>query len=127
MKPPLEKIGQLIALKRYEQPDGEYFAAFLREFQVRQREELMRRGTVGMFFERLGAWFGDLGRVRWAYAGGAAYVVALAALFFWPREEVRPDLRSAPVVHEVPLAPKAKPAAELDLRSSSNELDEQEF
>lgn len=124
----MDKLGQLIALKRYEQPDGEYFAEFLREFQARQRAELLRRRSVGMFFERLAGWFGDLGRVRWAYAAGAAYVAALAALFFWPHDELRPELRSAPVVHEVPVvAPKAKPAVQLDLRASADELGEQEF
>jgi hypothetical protein len=99
----VDNLEQLLALKRYEQPDGEYFAEFLREFQRRQRAELLRGRSWGMLWERLGSWFSDLGGVKWAYAGGAAYALLLAGLFFWPHEQARLDAPAAPVVHEVPV------------------------
>lgn len=110
VKPSLDNLGQLLALKRHEQPDGEYFAEFLREFQRRQREELMHRRSFGMFFERLSLWFSDLGGVKWAYAGGAAYAVLLAGLFFWPHEPMSPEMPASPVVHEVAVPVVVDPA-----------------
>jgi hypothetical protein len=99
----VNNIEQLLALERHEQPDGEYFAEFLREFQRRQRAELMRGRSVGMLWERLTSWLADLGGVKWAYAGGVAYAVLLAGLFFWPHDESGRGNSAAPVVHEVPV------------------------
>lgn len=99
----MDNIGELLALKRHERPDGEYFAEFLREFQRRQRAELMRRRSLGMLWERLSSWMADLGGVKWAYAGGLAYAVLLAGLFFWPHEEAGMGSSAAPVVREVPV------------------------
>lgn len=122
-----DKIGDLLRLKRYEQPSAEYFDDFLREFQSRQREELMRRSSWEIFRERVSEWLKDLGGVRWAYAAGVAYASLLLGLFFWPHGDQRATLPAAPVGYEAPLTAPADVQDGLDLRATGDELPEQEF
>ena len=122
-----DKIGDLLRLKRYEQPSAEYFDGFLREFQSRQREELMQRTSVGLVWDRLSEWLRDLGSVRWAYAAGVSYAALLLGLFFWPHGDERATLPAAPVGHELPVIAPADARDGLDLRATGNELPEQEF
>ena len=127
MNLPTDKIGDLLRLKRLEQPSAEYFDDFLREFQSRQREELMRRSTWELFRGRVTEWLGDLGGVRWAYAAGVAYASLLLGLFFWPHGDQRATLPAAPVGYEMPLTAPADVQDGLDLRATGDELREQEF
>lgn len=46
------EIQKLLRLKRYEQPPAGYHEMFLREFQNRQRAELIRRSPWQNFWER---------------------------------------------------------------------------
>lgn len=122
-----DKIGDLLRLKRYEQPSAEYFDGFLREFQARQREELMQRSSFELVWERVSDWVRDLGSVRWAYAAGVSYAVLLLGLFFWPHGDQRATLPAAPVSHELPLSSPVDAQDGLDLRATGDELPEQEF
>lgn len=64
-------LSKLIRLKRYEQPPESYFEDFLREFQKRQRAELLRKSTSSIFLERLATYVADFGRPRALAAAGA--------------------------------------------------------
>ena len=78
-------IEKLIRLKRYEQPREGYFQEFLREFQRRQRAELLQRSARGLLLERIGTYFSGLssvGRLQWASAGVAA-CAGVAAVAVW--------------------------------------------
>lgn len=46
-------LSKLLHLKRYEQPPPGYFDDFLREFQRRQRAEVLRRPAWAVFWDRI--------------------------------------------------------------------------
>ncbi len=96
-----EQVQQLIALKRHEQPDDAYFEEFLDEFHRRQRQELLQRSSRSLFIERVGTWFSGGNKMRFVYAGGAAYAAVMLGFFFWPKPDVtsQPELNTAPIKH----------------------------
>lgn len=76
-----EELHDLIKLKRYEQPEEGYFESFLEEFHDRQRSELLTGSARGLVLERVGAWFGQFGAMRWVAGAGLAYgAVALVLM-----------------------------------------------
>ncbi|MCB1098965.1 MAG: hypothetical protein KDN22_25560 [Verrucomicrobiae bacterium] len=74
-------IEKLIRLKRYEQPQEGYFDDFLKEFQDRQRSELLQQSARGLLFERLGTYFSGFSKRQWVYAGSAAYAAVTVGFF----------------------------------------------
>lgn len=48
-----QTLSKLLRLKRFEQPPAGYHEAFLREFQARQRMELLRRPAWRILLDRL--------------------------------------------------------------------------
>lgn len=48
-----QTLSKLLRLKRFEQPPAGYYDDFLREFQERQRAELLRRPMWRIFLDRL--------------------------------------------------------------------------
>lgn len=130
MKPTVEEIGTLLALKRHERPEDGYFDGFLREFHQRLRvEEAQNRGLAG-WWRKASAWFSDLGASKWAYAGGLAYATVVALMMTVPREqEVQPS-PATNVSHEVKSNESAavEQLDALDLRpSTQGSTGEQEF
>lgn len=79
-----EEIQKLIRLKRHETPPEGYFEDFLEEFQSRQRGVLLKQSSFGLFKDRLGTWFRELGSVKWVAGAGVAYAGVMAAVFMWP-------------------------------------------
>ena len=94
-----EDIQKLIRLKRHESPPEGYFEDFLEEFQTRQRGELLKQSSFGLFKDRLGTWFRELGSIKWVAGAGAAYAGVMVAIFMWPagnpNKTENPNLRPA--------------------------------
>jgi len=79
-----QTLSTLLRLKRYEQPPPGYFEDFLREFQTRQRVELLRRPAWRIALDRLDAFFNQsftLARFTYATASFAVLCVASALTF----------------------------------------------
>ncbi|BDS08097.1 hypothetical protein NT6N_31370 [Oceaniferula spumae] len=98
-----KEVQDLIALKRYEQPDDAYFEEFLDEFHRRQRQELLQRSSRSLFFERVGTWFSGANKMRLLYGGGLAYAAFMLAFVLWPKQNDPAQLPTAPVEHLTPL------------------------
>jgi len=85
VKPSIERIGSLLALKRTERPEEGYWQDFLCEFHQRQREEVAKRRTFSGLCERTTDWFSELGGAKWLHGAGLAYAMLMAALLVIPR------------------------------------------
>jgi len=113
VKPSVEQIGSLLALKREERPEEGYWQDFLCEFHQRQREAAVKRWTPAGVWQRTTTWFGELGNTKWLYGAGLGYATIMAAFLLIPRPA---DVEQAPVVpvkHQVVPAP-APPVEQLD-------------
>jgi hypothetical protein len=78
--PDKNDIQNLLRLKRYEQPPQEYYDRFLREFQQRQRAELIRQPLWKIAFQRVQAFFSEPLISQFAYAGATAAVLLVAGV-----------------------------------------------
>ena len=80
------ELQELIKLKRYEQPEEGYYDNFLKEFQERQRSEMLRTSARDLFMERVRAWFNfSNGTNRLVFGGGVAcavFVLSAIAMYF---------------------------------------------
>lgn len=82
---PEEKISRLLRLKRHERPPEGYFDEFLREFQARQRAEVLRRPLWQIISDRILSMSPTFEVPRMAYGAlAAAAVVAIAAIIVKP-------------------------------------------
>jgi hypothetical protein len=130
VKPTVEEIGTLLALKRHERPEDGYFDDFLREFHQRRREEEVRQQGLAGWWRKASAWFSDLGASKWAYGGGLAYAAVAACVLLIPREQETVTTPPTNVGHEVKLDESApiEQLKALDLRpSTQGSTGEQEF
>lgn len=75
-----DTISKLLKLKRYEQPAPGYFDDFLREFQARQRSEIIHRSLWQIIGDRVALWMPSFEVPRVAYAAIAAVAVAASTL-----------------------------------------------
>lgn len=69
------EIGQLLRLKKFEQPPAGYFEDFLHEFHRRQRDELLREPLWSVIWQRLSRSFFQL-----SIPSLTSYPAALAAV-----------------------------------------------
>lgn len=122
MKPTIEQIGTLLALKRHERPEEGYWQDFLCEFHQKQREQAVKKSGLTHFFNQAGAWFSDLGPSKWAYGAGLAYAALTVAFFVVPREAATPNTPVTPVNLQVipaPAPPTLQQLHQLDLSPST--------
>lgn len=130
MKPTVEEIGTLLALKRHERPEEGFLDDFLRDFHQRRREEESLKAGPAGWWHRLSAWATDAGASKWVYGAGLAYATVMA-LFLLSPDPVQ--VQQAPVVPAKYQVQPAEPAVieqldALDLRpSSQGTTGEQEF
>ena len=101
MKPTVEQIGALLALKGNESPDAGYWQEFLCEFHQNQREKAIKSSAIRNLFESLSMWFSDVGPSKWAYGAGVAYASVTVAFFLMPREAARENSPVSPVSYQV--------------------------
>lgn len=116
MKPTVEQLESLLALKRHELPEEGYWQDFLCEFHQRQRQHALSQSGVSALVARVSGWFADLGPSRWAYGAGLAYAAATIAFFLIPRGVEVEHAPAAPVNYQVvPVAPPIEQLDQLDL------------
>ena len=74
-----QTLSTLLRLKRFEQPPPGYYEDFLREFQHRQRMELLRRPAWRIALDRLEAFSSQYFTLtRFAYASASVAVLCVA-------------------------------------------------
>ncbi|WP_367871626.1 hypothetical protein [Luteolibacter sp. Populi] len=130
MKPTVEEIGTLLALKRHERPEEGFLDDFLRDFHQRRRaEEALKTGPAG-WWHRLSSWASGLGASKWAYGAGLAYAGVAALFLLSPNSVQVQPTPIAPAMYKVePAEPlKVEQLDALDWRpSSQGTTGEQEF
>ncbi len=108
MKPSIEQIGSLLALRHSELPEegrDAYWSDFLREFHHNQRQVSMKRSAISEFGSRASNWFSSLGPAKWACSAGLAYAALAISFLVIPRESAKPGIPTTPVNFQVtPLA-----------------------
>jgi len=114
VKPSVEQIGSLLALRGDVRPDEGYWQDFLCEFHHRQRQQAVKRAGIMKYVDAVTSWLSDLGPDKWAYGAGIAYASITAAFLLMPKEVEKESLPAAPVRHEVVPAPPALPLEQLD-------------
>lgn len=120
MKPSVEQLENLLALKRYERPEEGYWQDFLCEFHQRQRQRATVKSTLAGFFSTISSWLADLGPSKWAYGAGLAYATATVMFFLTPRGVDVENAPATPVNHQVvPAAPPVEQLNQLDLSPST--------
>lgn len=130
MKPTVEEIGSLLALKRHERPEEGYFDDFLREFHQRRREEEAAVSGPAAWMKQASAWFSDLGGSKWAYGLGLGYAAIAAAFLLTPNSDPIQQNTPTNVGLEIRLDESAEieQLPSLDLRPSTQGMTgEQEF
>ena len=75
-----QMLSKLLRLKRFEQPPAGYYEDFLREFQERQRAELLRRPTWRILLDRWETFREEYFTVaNFSYATASAAVLCVAS------------------------------------------------
>lgn len=101
-------IQNLLRLKRHEQPPPGYFDQFLKDFQLRQRQELLKEPLWRIALERLGAFFSDHATGRVAYGTAALAVLTVAGFttfsFFTPQNQGLPQIAATTPAASVPVS-----------------------
>ncbi len=90
-----EDIQRLLRLKRHEQPPEGFVDDFVRQFQQRQRQELLQQSARGLLWERMATYFGGLLEPKWRWAGATAVALLTVFAVFKPTEAHRDALAKA--------------------------------
>ena len=121
MKPTVQQLENLLALKRHERPGDEYWQGFLCEFHQRQREQSVARSRIMSLSDRFSNWLGSMGPSKWAYGAGLAYAAVTVAFLLSPKAADVENVPLSPVNYQV--IPSPAPAIEqldqLDLSPST--------
>lgn len=113
MKPSVEQLGNLLALRRDERPEEGYWQEFLCEFHQNQREQAAKKSGFMNLVSGVTTWFSDLSPSKWAYGAGLAYASLTVAFFLMPRGVEVEKAPVAPVNYQVVPAP-APPLEQLE-------------
>ena len=131
MKPTIEQIGDLLALKRNERPEEGYWQDFLCDFHQKQREQAIKTSFFASSLGRISDWFSEMGPSKWAYGAGVAYAAVTVAFFLTPRDVVKENTPTTPVNYQVvpaPTPPAVEQLNQLDLSpSTQGNIGEQVF
>ncbi len=121
MKPSVEQLENLLALRRDERPEEGYWQEFLCEFHHRQREQAVKGSNFTGYLNRLSAWFSDLGPSKWAYGAGLAYAAVTVAFLLTPKNAQMENTPVSPVNYQVvpTQSPKVEQLDQLDLSPST--------
>jgi len=121
VKPSVEQLENLLALKRHERPEEGYWQDFLCEFHHRQREQAAVKSGLAGFFGRVSTWISDLGPSKWAYGAGLAYATVTVAFFLMPKGVEVENTAPSPVNYQVvpTPAPTVEQLDQLDLSPST--------
>jgi hypothetical protein len=114
VKPSVEQIGNLLALKRDERPEEGYWQDFLCEFHQNQRQQAVAQSGWASFCGRISDWFSEVGPAKWAYGAGLAYASVMAFALLNPRDPAVEKSASVPVNYQVVPAPAPLPVQQLD-------------
>lgn len=122
MKPSVEQIGNLLALKREERPEEGYWQDFLCEFHQKQREQAVKTSGFANFYDQASTWVSDVFRSKWLYGAGLAYASVAAVLLLSSRNATVDQGAPVPVNYQV--VPTQPPPAmeqleQLDLSPST--------
>jgi hypothetical protein len=122
VKPSVEQLENLLALRRDERPEEGYWQDFLCEFHHRQRERAVLKTGPRALFDRVSAWMSDASPSKWAYGAGLAYATVTVAFFLMPKDgAVDHSTPASPVNYQVmpAPAPAVEQLDELDLSPST--------
>jgi len=76
-----QMLGKLLRLKRFEQPPPGYYDDFLKEFQQRQRAELLKRSVWSVLRDRWEAfWEQSFTLANFSYATASVAVLCIAGV-----------------------------------------------
>lgn len=131
MKPSVEQLGNLLALKRDERPEEGYWQEFLCEFHQNQREQAVKKSGLMSGLGRISGWFSDFSPSKWVYGAGLAYAAVTVAFFLTPRDVLKENSSASPVNFQVvpaPTPPAVEQLNQLDLSpSTQGKVGEQVF
>jgi hypothetical protein len=113
VKPSIEQLRNLLALRRDERPEEGYWQDFLCEFHQNQREQAAKKSGFMNLVSGVTTWFSDLSPSKWAYGAGLAYASVTVAFFLMPRGVEVEKTPVAPVNYQVVPAP-APPLEQLE-------------
>jgi hypothetical protein len=85
VKPSVEQLENLLALRRDERPEEGYWQDFLCEFHHRQRERAVVRTGPKALFDKVSEWFSGMGPSKWAYGAGLAYATLTVGFILMPK------------------------------------------
>jgi hypothetical protein len=121
VKPTVEQLENLLALRRDERPEEGYWQDFLCEFHHRQRERAVKRSGFSEAFDRVSSWFSESMAAKWLYGAGLAYASVTAFMLLSERPAGREMAPAAPVNYQVipSPAPAVEQLDELDLSPST--------
>ncbi len=101
-----ENIQRLIRLKRFEQPEEGFTESFLQQFHQRQREDMLRKSSVELFWERVTTWWDHLLVPKWSMATAAVAVCTMSVWMLQPAAKPAAGLTVTPVIPEKAFVPK---------------------
>lgn len=105
MKPTVEQLENLLALRRDERPEEGYWQDFLCEFHHRQREQAVMQSGPQAFFSKVSSWISEMSPSKWAYGAGLAYATATVTLILMTRNAEVENAPVSPVNYQVVPAP----------------------